>query len=744
MLRLALHSSATALLAAALLAQSSLPVTHEDAPVSTTRPTTTQSAHTNRLIHASSPYLLQHAHNPVDWYEWGTDALERARREDKPIFLSIGYSACHWCHVMAHESFENPDIAALMNRCFVNIKVDREERPDLDELYMQATLAYTGGQGGWPMSVWLTPDLKPFAAGTYFPPVARWGHPGFADICSEIDNVWRTRRHDVESDADRLTQYLQKTLTGGGPPADALTLTDVDQTANLLATAFDPAEGGLRSAGPNKFPPSLALDVMLRVAHRHHADHRQRDRFLGPVQLTLDKMAAGGIHDQLGGGFHRYSTDPHWLVPHFEKMLYDQALLARIYLDAYQLTRNPSYAAMTRDICDYVLADLQAPAGGFYSARDADSEGREGKFYVWSRSEIVALLGPHDGELFCSAYDVSDSGNWQDPHAPAGDPPTNILHLPRSLDVVAKLNHVELPELERRLAAARARLLAVRAKRVSPHRDDKILAEWNGMMIASLVRAGSTLDEPRYLDAARRAADFILTNQYRDGRLLRSYRDGQTLPTAFLTDYAWMIEGLLELFEATFETRWLNHAAALNAVLSAHYWDDSAGGYFLTAADHEQLLARTKDVRDGATPSGNSVQLMNLLRLAALLDDANLRAKAEQMLSAFAGQVRGQPGTGERFLCAVDFARTGPLELAVIGNPRDEATRALLQVIRQTYLPNRAIALKDPTQPDAAPDIPLLRGRDLVAGRPAAYVCRNYVCQQPATTPEELRAQLRN
>jgi uncharacterized protein YyaL (SSP411 family) len=693
----------------------------------------------NQLRHATSPYLLQHADNPVAWQEWGPAALEEARRADKPIFLSIGYSACHWCHVMAHESFEDQAVAEVLNRHFVNIKVDREERPDIDEIYMQATMIMNRGQGGWPMSVWLTPDLKPFYAGTYFPPTPRWGRPGFRDLCARIAEFWHTRRDDLRSDADRLAHLVSQSLVTPPGQADP-TLATIDHAADTLAGLFDPHQGGLISGGTNKFPPSLALDLLLRSAHRHGPAAPRSQYLLRLVELTLDRMAHGGIYDHLAGGICRYSTDVEWHVPHFEKMLYDQALVSRSYLDAYQHTGKPLYARIAREICDYVLADLQDPAGGFYSSRDADSEGEEGKYYVWQQAEIAALLGQDDGRLFRSYYDVSAAGNWRDPHAP--DQPKNILRVPRDLETVARLNDVDPGELAERLAIGRRKLLEARDQRVPPGRDDKIIVEWNGLMIASLARASAVLAEPRYAQAAARAADFILTNQYQDGRLRRTYRAGRTLEAAFLTDYAALIDGLIELYEATFERRWLEQAVALNSTLTTHYYDEHHGGYYFTPDDHEQLIARAKGVHDGATPAGNSLQLMNLLRLNALLGDGDCRARAAQMMRAFAADVAQSPVSSERFLAAAEFALAGPVEFAVIGPPADPQTQALLARIHRAYIPNRVITLHDPSQAEDSITAPQLANRSAVAGRPTAYVCRDRTCLPPVTTPAELDRQL--
>jgi uncharacterized protein YyaL (SSP411 family) len=641
---------------------------------------------------------------------------------------------------MAHESFEDPNIAAVMNRAFVNIKVDREERPDLDELYMQATLILNQGQGGWPMSVWLTPDLKPFFAGTYFPPASRYGRPGFKQLCEQIGAAWEEHHDQIVAQADKLTAAVEQSLRA--QPADGvqLTLATVDDAAESLAGAFDKVSGGMSGGGTNKFPPSMALDLLLRSAVRRGEDSARRKQFLQLSELTLDHMALGGIYDQLGGGFHRYSTDVEWHVPHFEKMLYDQALVSRIYIDAYQLTGKPLYRRIVAETFDYVLEDLQSPAGGFYSTRDADTDGEEGKYYVWTRAEVMDVLGEECGEKFCAVYDVRESGNWNDPHAPGE--PKNVLRMLRDVTCIAKMYGIEPDEVRERIVNTKEKLLAARAQRTVPGRDEKILVEWNGLMIASLARGGRVLGEQCYVDAARRAAEFILDKQYTDGRLLRAWREGRKLETAFLSDYANMIEGLLELYEATFEQRWLTHAAKLNQQVLELFWDEQHGGFFFTADDHEQLIARSRDVRDNAVPSGNSVQLMNLLRLSVLLGDSDLRKRAEAQMAAFAGDVTKAPWAAERFLAAVDFAHAQPVEIAVVGDPADQATQALLQVVYQRYLPNRVLMLKNPKAAESGPDTPLLKNRTMIDDKPTAYVCQNFVCRQPVTSPEELAAQL--
>ncbi len=710
---------------------------------------TSQPTARNRLAQAASPYLLQHADNPVDWHEWNAATLALARQENKPIFLSIGYAACHWCHVMAHESFEDAAIAAELNRYFVNIKVDREERPDIDDLYMQATQIVNRGQGGWPMSVWLTPDLKPFYAGTYFPPESRWGRPGFIDVVRTLGEAWQSDRDNVLKSAEKLTELMRSMNAGQLDPDEAPAATGatsqppassapalpgpevVERTAALLTRAFDAQRGGMSGGGTNKFPPSMALDLFMRTIVRARPDDAARAQRLTLLTLTLDRMAAGGIYDQLAGGIHRYSTDVDWLAPHFEKMLYDQALVSRGYVDAYQLTGRPSYARVARDIFDYVLGDLTSPKGGFYSTRDADSEGEEGRYYVWTRAEVLKILGPEVGPAFCEHYDVSDRGNWDDPHAP-GTAKTILRVAAHQLDEAAHA----------RFAAARAKLEQVRRTRVPPGLDDKVLCEWNGLMIAALARGGAALGERRYVDAAASAAEFLFAHQYRDGRLLRSSRGERRLEAAFLTDYAALTEGCIELYEATFERRWYDRAMELAETTLRLFEDAAGGGFYFTSHDHEALLLRNKDIRDSATPSGNSLMFMNLLRLSLMSGQERFRAAAERLLRAFAPMLNESPWTAERLVSGVDFAFGAPLEIAVVGPLSDARTQALLRVVRETYLPNRIIMQVDPAARSQAGASPLLESRDLVDGRPAIYLCRNYTCKLPITEVEELRQAL--
>jgi len=685
----------------------------------------------NELIHETSPYLLQHAHNPVNWFPWGPEALERARGENKLIFLSIGYAACHWCHVMEQESFENGEIAEILNRDFVSIKVDREERPDLDEIYMNATMIYTG-QGGWPMSVWLTPQLKPVFAGTYFPPENYYGRPGFKHLLRQLAERWRESREALESQAEQVAgaiASMQALERGPGLPPEG-----ISQLARRMAQAYDPHSGGLASGGTNKFPPSMSMDLLLREYHK------SGDRvLLGAVELTLQKMGDGGIYDHLGGGIHRYSTDARWLVPHFEKMLYDQALVSSIFLDGYQVTGRRQFADRARGILDYVIRDFQSPAGGFYSSEDADSDGKEGKFYIWTLEEAQEILGEEDSALFASHYDITEWGNWDHPgdaHVPAG--PKNILQVVRPIETIARLNGVDATVFEARFDSLRRKMLEARSLRPRPGRDDKILCGWNGLMIAALAKAAAVLDEPGYGAAGRGAAGFILSSMIEHGRLLTTFGKGRARLMAYLTDYAFLVEGLLGLYEWSGEREWLNAAVKLIETALEYYWDPKEGGFFFTAADHERLIHRSKISTDSAIPSGNSVMLANLHRLAVLLDRSDLREKAGQMIGLFSGAVEKHPFAYDRMLAGIQAWHAGLVEIAILGPPGDPRTRQLIRTVYSRYLPNK-IVVRAERDDDS---LPFLAGKRLLDGQPTAYVCRNYACRRPATTPEQLAGEL--
>ena len=598
----------------------------------------------NRLIHEKSPYLLQHARNPVDWYPWGPEAFARARKENKPVFLSVGYSTCHWCHVMEHESFERQDVAEILNKHFVAIKVDREERPDVDQIYMLATQVVTG-RGGWPNSLWLTPDGKPWYAGTYFPREDRSGRPGFKTVLRRLAGLWRERRKDVLDQADKLAKALKEYSSAGRVAAPGkLSFDLLEKGTQGLRQSYDAAQGGFSQAP--KFPPHSALRLLFYEHRRtRRADLQQM------AARTLDAMARGGIYDHIGGGFHRYSTDAKWLVPHFEKMLYDNAQLIRAYVDGFLATGSEAYRQVVAETAEWVFREMTDSAGGFYSALDADSEGEEGKFYLWTRREILDVLGRSEGELFCGVYNVTEEGNYHD-EAARKRTGTNILHLTEAMEDLATRLKVDKGDLHRRLAAARKKLLARREGRIRPYRDDKVLVSWNALMIGSLAYAGRHLQESRYVAAAEKAADFILTHMRKDGRLLRTYRRGHAKLNAYLDDYAFLADALLDLHEATGRKRWLKEADSLTQLLLKHFHDPADGGFFFTSGDHENLLARTKDPMDRAIPAGNAVAAGALVRLAGQTGRTEPLAAAGRVLERFHGHMDRMPQATAAMLLA--------------------------------------------------------------------------------------------
>ena len=671
----------------------------------------------NRLAEETSPYLLQHARNPVDWYPWGEEALEKARREDKPILLSIGYSACHWCHVMERESFENDEIAALMNESFVAIKVDREERPDIDEIYMSAVQMMTGS-GGWPLTVFLTPELEPFYGGTYFPPVDRWGRPGFSTVLREIARVFREDRSRVREMSKALTERIQR-LAVLPSSRELMTRSLIHQAARELALRFDSKEGGFSSAP--KFPPSGAISLLLR----YRLASRDPDA-LAMVELTLDKMAAGGMYDHLGGGFHRYSTDAAWFVPHFEKMLYDNALLARTYLEAYQVTGKEDYARVARETLEWVLREMQGEDGGYYSTQDADSEGVEGKFYVWSEEEVRRLLGAKADE-FCRTYDVTASGNWE------GE---NILHRPEGFSSGDA-------ELEAALRESRGTLLLEREKRVHPGLDDKVLTSWNGLMILAMARGYRILGDENFLASARRAARFIEDRMEQGGRLLATYRRGRARLKAYLDDYAFLLGGYVELFESDFDPHWLERASGLASKLSDLFRDEADSGFFFTGSDHESLISRTKSGYDGAIPSGNAMAATYLLKLSEYTGSRDQASLAAETLRAFHAQMERSPSAFAQMLAAVDHYLAPKRELVVVGRTDATSTRASLQRLWRLFAPDLALLLFDPASADAPrlqQKATLLDGK--AAGpdpdKPRFYLCESYACQAPTDELDEI------
>jgi hypothetical protein len=676
----------------------------------------------NRLAQETSLYLLQHKDNPVDWYPWGDLALARAKAEDKPILLSIGYSACHWCHVMAHESFEHAPTAAIMNRDFINIKVDREERPDLDDIYMQAVQAMTGGHGGWPMTVFLLPDGRPFYGGTYYPPEPRYGMPSFRQVLEGVSEAFQARRAQVEAAAHDLTQSLQRDALGIGG-ADALDEALLKAAAANMARSFDAHNGGF--GGAPKFPNPMNLAFLLR-SHARTGD----DAPLAMVTFTLRKMARGGIYDQLGGGFHRYSVDAVWLVPHFEKMLYDNAQLSRVYLHAWQITADPFFKQIAADIYDYILREMTAPDGGFYSTTDADSEGQEGKFFVWSLAELEAALGD-DARTAIEYWGVTARGNFEG---------QNILYVPNDDEVIAQRLGMTVEELRAKLAAIKDILYARRTNRVQPGLDDKIVTAWNGMMLASLAEAARVLDRSDYREAALRSGDFLLSSLRQGGQLLRTWKDGQAKIPGFLEDYAHVIDGLLELYQTTFEQRWFVEARALAEDVLRHFAAED-GGFYDTGDAHETLIARPRSLQDNATPSGSAIMAKVLAKLAAYTGDARYDEAARMAMAPLAAALRQYPQAFGEALSAVDLLVRGIDEVAVIGDLTDPAARALLDEVQGRYRPGlvTALASANASSDDA---VPLLRSRTMLDGAPTVYVCRRFACQMPVTTPDALRKQL--
>ena len=680
--------------------------------------------HTNNLINETSPYLLQHAHNPVDWYPWGDEALARARSENKPILLSIGYSACHWCHVMEHESFENEDIAHLMNENFINIKVDREERPDLDQIYMNAVQMMTGS-GGWPMTMFLTPEGVPFYGGTYFPPHDRYNIPGFPRVLLSVAEAYRSQPEQIASTASSMLGELRR-VGLADESRDLLGVDILEGAYRKIATNYDRVNGGF--GGAPKFPPSMTLDFLLHTYHRTGSPEA-----LEIVTTTCHKMAEGGMYDQLGGGFHRYSVDAKWLVPHFEKMLYDNALLSRLYLHVYQLTKEEFAKRVAEETLDYVVREMTDAGGGFYSSQDADSEGVEGKFFVWSHADIFDSLGD-DAAIFADYYDVTARGNFET---------HNILHVNASIESVAKRHSLSIERALEKLRAANQKLFKLREQRIKPGRDEKVLTAWNGLMLASFAEASAILGRPDYADVARANARFLLNTMPNGGLLQRTYKDGVAKLNGYLEDYACLIHGLISLYEATGELEWIENAKTLADKMIEQFWDDEDGGFFFTGKNHEQLIVRSKEWLDNATPSGNSIATLSLLRLSLLTGDEDYRRRATGVLRLMVNGIRRYPSAFGFALNALDFYLSSPLEIAIVGAASDDRLNSLRRTLWDSYLPNRVIAVCTHDFDGAASTIPLLSGRNTLDAQPTAFVCENFTCREPAVTIDEFAAQLR-
>jgi uncharacterized protein YyaL (SSP411 family) len=692
---------------------------------------------TNRLIHEKSPYLLQHSHNPVDWFPWGEEAFGKARKENKPIFLSIGYSTCHWCHVMEHESFENPEIAAILNRDFVSIKVDREERPDVDRVYMLFVQSTTGS-GGWPMSLFLTPQLQPFLGGTYYPPEDRYGRPGFGTLLQRLAGIWRQHQDKVIDQGQRFTDALTEALAKKGPePVDSVRPEWLETAYRQITSSFDPEEGGFGSAP--KFPRPAQFHFLLRYWARTGSSSA-----LDMSLFTLRKMAAGGMYDQLGGGFHRYSVDERWHVPHFEKMLYDQAQLASIYIEAYQITRDTLFARIVDETLGYLTRDLVAPEGGFYSAEDADSlpaasasEKKEGAFYVWTDSEINAVLLPDESLVFRRAYGVEKAGNVRPDSDPQGElSGQNVLFRQNDTELVAKLTGKSSSEVEELLASAREKLFRIRSQRPRPHLDDKIIVAWNGLVLSALARAYQVFRNPTHLGQAQKTAGFLRDQLY-SGRLLRSYRQGASIIPGFAEDYAFLIQGLLDLYETDFDYQWLKWAIELQGEFEKRF-ADPAGGFFNTEGSATDILFRLKDDHDGAEPSANSVAAMNLIRLGRILDRPAFESSARRVVGNFQEMLDRHPAAMPQMLSAADALLSDPVQIVIATHsPTDDP---LLQIAQAAYQPRRI--LLPGGEGELAQRVPSLRGMDLIDGRSAAYVCRNFACELPITGPKALAEKL--
>src|SRR5579875_1759762 len=680
----------------------------------------------NRLIHEQSPYLRQHAYNPVDWYPWGEEALSRARAENKPILLSIGYSACHWCHVMERESFEDAETARLMNELFVPIKVDREERPDLDQIYMDAVQAFSG-RGGWPLTMFLTPEGGPFFGGTYFPPTDRHGLPSFKRVLLAVAQAYKERSQDVAHNVEKITEAVTA-MSGYSGSGVEVPKTIVVEAAAALSRHYDRTYGGLGQAP--KFPNTFAFSLLLRAL-----DICADPAMAEIVDRTLTHMAKGGIYDQIGGGFHRYSVDQQWLVPHFEKMLYDNALLSRLYLDAARALDRADFLQTAREIFDYVLREMTSPQGGFYSTQDADSEGEEGKFFIWTRDEVRAAVGPELAPIAERYFDVTAEGNFEG---------KNILH--RTIDIAdaATIFHLKPEEMELRIAEIKRRLFAVRERRVKPARDEKMLAAWNGLMIGAMAEGYIALAEPRLLQAAIRAADFVMTKMW-DGRtLLRSCKDGVARFNGYLEDYATMANALIDLYEASLDAKYLAQARTLMDAVLERFADRANGGFFFTSEDHERLITRPKPMFDGSTPSGNSEAVMALLRLHAYNGEQAYLREAERAIKLFGELMMRQPMGFAHLIEAADLYFRGALEVVLVGDPRSPDFRQWRERIGLLYLPNRALFAVDPAAPADAFIPEAARGKVQIDGRLTAYVCRNYTCSPPQTSLDGLEAQLKH
>ncbi|NHJ03451.1 MAG: thioredoxin domain-containing protein [Candidatus Heimdallarchaeota archaeon] len=683
----------------------------------------------NRLINEKNPYLLQHATNPVDWYPWGKEAFDKARNEDKPIFLSIGYSTCHWCHVMEKESFEDPEVAKLMNETFVSIKVDREERPEIDSLYMSICQMITGS-GGWPLTIIMGADKRPFTAGTYFPKVSRYGRIGMIDLIHRIKNLWENEREKLEESAQEVFDVLKNSETSPGEEFSIEILDEAFNEANIL---FDEENGGFK--GAPKFPSPHKLLFLLRYWYR-----TRNEKALEIVERTLQAMRNGGIYDHIGFGFHRYSTDSQWLLPHFEKMLYDQALLALTFLEAYQVTKKDLYKNVVEEIFTYVLRDMTAPEGAFYSAEDADSEDEEGLFYTWTNKEIEKILNPDELKLFLEIYNFEERGNFID-QASRERTKRNIPHLKQTFFEISQKLKIQEKKLISQLETIRTKIFAEREKRIHPHKDDKILTDWNGLMITALAIGGRILGNTKYTFAAKNATDFILNNMLStNNRLYHRYRDSNIAIPGMIDDYAFLIWGLLELYQTTFNVDYLLKAKKLNNILLENFWDEKNGGFFFTAADSEELLIRKKEIYDGAIPSGNSISMLNFIKLSRITADIQLEEKIVQINRAFSSLVEQALLAHSMFLCGLEYIFGSAFEVVIVGNSNAQDTQEMLTALRKEYIPNKVVMLLPLEEKSAkiheATDF--VKYKESIDQKATAHVCINRFCKFPTTDIEKM------
>ncbi len=689
---------------------------------------------TNKLVNEKSPYLQQHAHNPVNWYPWGKEAFEKAEKEDKPIFLSIGYSTCHWCHVMEHESFEDTSVANLMNKYFVAIKVDREERPDIDNIYMTVCQMMTG-HGGWPMTIIMTPDKKPFFAGTYLPKETRFGRIGLTELLGKVQQAWVEKRDEINNSANQITSYLKQ--TSFTEPGEKLDKDILDKTFTAFADRFDKKYGGF--GNKPKFPTPHNLMFLLRYWNRTN-----NPKALEIVKKTLDGMRNGGIFDHIGFGFHRYSIDEKWLVPHFEKMLYDQALLSMAYVEAFQATHETPYKTTAEEVFNYVMRDMTDPTGGFYTAEDADSDGKEGKFYIWKAYEIDNLLGD-DSKIFKDYYGVNENGNFTD-EATKKQSDENILHITKSISQLSKKFNLSENELKQKLENGRGILFKVRDKRIHPFKDTKVLTDWNGLMIAALAKGGRVFNDVKYTKAAEKAANFIFDKLQKDsGELIHRYREGIVNIDGSLDDYAFFIWGLLELYETTFKAKYLEKAIQLSSVQIKHFWDSDKGGFFFSSNNAEKLLVRTKEVYDGAVPSGNSVALLNLLRLGRLTADIKYEKLASELSLTFSSKIEQSPSAFTQFLTGEDFGFGPSFEILITGKENDPDTQEIIKELYKNFIPNKVVIFISEKN---AGQIHKLAGftkdYELSNDKPTAYVCKNFICNLPTTDKNKVLELLKN